>query len=155
MPLRVSRLANKQDLPGAMSLDEIRNTFAAASSGHTLSVFKTSLTRDLADGGLPQAFDWLLLALESAARAKPKQQSTSKALPGPQPPETLAEKLDSWLARAEIDSSPQDFIAQFHTIKLPAWDHYTHIRIAYVILTTYGRQKGEHHVPINISIIDY
>jgi len=138
-----------------MSTDEIRNTFVAASSGHTLSVFKTSFTRDLADGGLHQAFDWLLPALESAARGKPKQLSTSKTLPDLRSPDTLAEKLHSWLARAEIDSSPQDFIAQFHAIELPDWDHYTHIRVAYVILTTYGRQKGEYYVPINISIIDY
>lgn len=60
----------------------------------------------------------------------------------PRSPDVLAEKLESWVARASTDSSPEEFLEQFNKVNLPAWDHYTHIRIAYVILTVFGRQKG-------------
>ena len=60
----------------------------------------------------------------------------------PRSPGVLAEKLESWVARASTDSSPEEFLEQFNNFNLPAWDHYTHIRIAYIILTTFGRQKG-------------
>ncbi|KAK0213328.1 hypothetical protein DFS33DRAFT_116381 [Desarmillaria ectypa] len=58
----------------------------------------------------------------------------------------LDKKLSAWLARTEIDVPPEEFIAQFFSAKLSTWDHYIHIRIAYVILTTYGRQKGKNMI---------
>ena len=70
---------------------------------------------------------------------------TSKQNPDPRSSDVLSDKLESWLARAENDTTPEEFIAQFEGITLPAWDHYTHIRIAYVILTTHGRQKGKNY----------
>ena len=54
----------------------------------------------------------------------------------------LAKRLEEWVERAERDSTPEEFITQFHNYSLPSWDHYTHVRIAYVILTMYGRSKG-------------
>lgn len=125
-----------------MSLDEIRIKFAKATSGHLTSVFKTSLTKPIAEGGLPEAFDWLLFALEHSSAASIQRLAASKIIPAPTPSDVRYEKLDTWLNRAETDSSPEEFLSQFHGIKLPAWDHYTHIRIAFLILTTHGRQKG-------------
>ncbi|PBK73357.1 P-loop containing nucleoside triphosphate hydrolase protein [Armillaria solidipes] len=63
--------------------------------------------------------------------------------PGSPDPLELDKKLSAWLARTETDTPPEEFIVQFLSAKLSTWDHYTHIRIAYVILTTYGRQKGK------------
>lgn len=100
------------------------------------------------DGELPQALNWLLQALQSPPSLKIKHRIDSdtnidtrrKLLP---PTSSDSEKkLDSWLARADTDSSPEEFLIQFQSYTLPSWDHYTHIRIAYVILTTYGRQEG-------------
>jgi hypothetical protein len=36
------------------------------------------------------------------------------------------------------------FLKQFFNLELPSWDHYTHVRLAFVILTVFGRQKGQH-----------
>ena len=121
-----------------MSIDDIRRAFAKALSGRTASIFKTSLIQNT---GLPDAFEWLLFALEnSSTRNKAQPQKFQPAL-DTHSSSTLAEKFKSWLARIDDDSDSQDFIARFHSLTLPAWDHYIHIRIA--LLTTYGRQKGQ------------
>ncbi|ESK88750.1 arf-like gtpase atypical [Moniliophthora roreri MCA 2997] len=65
--------------------------------------------------------------------------------------ETRNEKLESWLTRLDTDSSPDEFLSQFREIKLPAWDHYTHIRIAYLLLVAHGRQKGKDMIFSGIS----
>jgi hypothetical protein len=111
-------------------------------------VFATSATDDIRVGGLPEAFDWLLDALKRRIPAsntitEPLAPFQEEKIPDVRSPTTLSEKLESWISRAENDSSPDEFISQFDNISLPAWDHYTHIRIAYTILTTHGRQKGE------------
>ncbi|KAF9009859.1 P-loop containing nucleoside triphosphate hydrolase protein [Hymenopellis radicata] len=54
--------------------------------------------------------------------------------------------LSSWLARTETDVPALEFLEQFQNITLSSWDHYTHIRIAYVILTTFGRQTGKNMI---------
>ncbi|KAF8226140.1 ARF/SAR superfamily [Tricholoma matsutake] len=60
-------LANKQDHPEAMSVVDLRKAFAKALSGRTVSIFETSLTRGVVKGGILDALDWLLLALEEAS----------------------------------------------------------------------------------------
>jgi len=133
-------LANKQDLPGAMPIDDIRRAYATALSGRTASIFKTSLTQNT---GLPDAFEWFLFALQNSSAGNVTQSLTTQTTLDPRSPTALEEKFNSWLGRVENDSDPQEFIAQFHSLSLPAWDHYTHIRIAFVLLSTYGRQKGK------------
>ncbi len=133
-------LATKQDLPGTMSVDEIRVKFARAISGHNAFVFGAALVQPDVTAALSAAFEWFIAAIES-----PSTTSTSKqppVNPGSSDPLELDRKLSAWLARTETDIPPEEFIAQFLSAKLSTWDHYTHIRIAYVILTTYGRQKG-------------
>ncbi|KAF8897788.1 ADP-ribosylation factor family-domain-containing protein [Infundibulicybe gibba] len=118
-------LANKQDLPGAMSLDEIRIAFSKAIPGGISSVYPTSLMKSIPESGLPQAFDWLKLVLQLTPRetAKVLEQKT----PDPRSSNTLTEKLESWLTRAGGDSPPAEFLSQF----------------PYIALTTYGRQEGK------------
>jgi hypothetical protein len=128
-----------------MSLDEIRVSFSKVTSGRLVSVFRTALTdKGLETTGLPEAFDWLNLALEIA---KSGQSTIPKdlelAAPNPRAQSTLSEKLESWLSKIENDFEPEEFLTKFRSFTLPSWDHYTHIRIAYVMLTKYGRKEGK------------
>ncbi|KAK0462486.1 ADP-ribosylation factor [Desarmillaria tabescens] len=134
-------LATKQDLPGAMSVDEIRVKFARAISGRNAFVFGAALVQPDAIAALSAPFEWFIAAIQTpstttASKQPPVASENSDPL-------ELDKKLSAWLARTETDTPPEEFIAQFLSAKLSAWDHYTHIRIAYVILTTYGRQKGK------------
>jgi hypothetical protein len=103
------------------------------------------------------AFTWFHDAMESpaliapAAAAAAAGTSTAPHAPAPAPapafdpraPAVLAARLESWIARAAHDAPPAEFLAQFHAYTLPAWDHYTHVRLAHVVLTTHGRQRGK------------
>ncbi|TFK61052.1 hypothetical protein BDN72DRAFT_904447 [Pluteus cervinus] len=173
-PQPILILANKQDKEGCIPIDEIRKHFANAiaamsppppgypGGGRLYSVFKTSLVRPIDESGLPEAFNWLLFALEAVKRSPPvpasssstaasvSTSSTSTPAPsGPTPPgplnaTTMYQRLDSWLTRIYAEqSSPEEFLTQFHAINLPAWDHYTHIRIAFLVLFKHGRQAGK------------
>jgi len=137
-------LANKSDKPDALALDEIRVSFSKVISGRLVSVFRTALTeKGLETTGLPEAFGWLNLALEIAKSGQsiiPKD--LELAAPNPRAQSTLSEKLESWLSRIENDLEPEEFLTKFRSFTLPSWDHYTHIRIAYVMLTKYGRKEG-------------
>lgn len=129
-----------------MSIDEIRIKVAPATAGMSVFTVGTTLTQSLSDGPLPDAFGWLLMALESVRKGNSAAESTvTPQTATPHTPSVLDERLPSWLARAEGDSPAAEFLRQFETLSLPAWDHYTHIRIAYLLLTQYGRQKGENH----------
>ena len=127
-----------------MPIDDIRRAYATALSGRTASIFQTSLTQNT---GLPDAFEWFLFALQNSLAGNVTRSLTTQTTPDPRSPTTLEEKFNSWLGRVENDSDPHDFITQF-PVSLPAWDHYTHIRIAFILLTTYGRQKGQ---PLYVS----
>ncbi|KAJ7198808.1 ADP-ribosylation factor [Mycena pura] len=129
-------LATKQDARNPMSLDEIRTRIAPAVAGRQSFSIGTTLTQSLTDGPLSDAFGWLLAALEG--RAVPAGQSANT----PGAPSALEDRFTPWLVRAEGDSPENEFLHQFETLTLPAWDHYTHIRIAYVLLSRFGRQKG-------------
>ncbi|KAG5636148.1 hypothetical protein H0H81_008979 [Sphagnurus paluster] len=134
------RLVNKQDLPDVTPMDDIRKAFAKALAQRTSCIFKTSLFKPLDQTGLLDAFEWLRFALETTAANPVLPPTLDKKLPT----SSLNEKIESWLLRAEGDSDPQTFLAQFESLSLPAWDHYTHIRIAFLLLATYGRPKGTH-----------
>ncbi|KAG6836609.1 hypothetical protein H0H93_006159 [Arthromyces matolae] len=135
-------LANKQDLPNIVPLYKIRETFGKALSGRLSCIFGTSLTSPMDKTGLPEAFGWLSYALESAAAGR-KTTRVQPTIPKQRDPSRLGEKVESWVTRSETDDDSNQTISQFHSLSLPAWDHYTHIRIAFLLLTTYGRQKGK------------
>jgi hypothetical protein len=135
-----------------MSIDEIRLKVSPALSGRRSFAVGTSLNQSLTEGALPEAFGWLLMALENpqslpASGTSSISTSTSTLKPKAADPTnpaatTLEEKLSAWLRRTETDSPPGEFLRQFAELQLSAWDHYTHIRIAYLLLTKFGRQKG-------------
>jgi len=60
----------------------------------------------------------------------------------PRSPSALSQKLDLWVARTETDIPAEEFLKRFEAYDLPDWDHYTHIRIAYLMLERYGRREG-------------
>ncbi|KAJ7769218.1 hypothetical protein DFH07DRAFT_769114 [Mycena maculata] len=134
-------LATKQDLPNAMTTHEIQNSFAPVVLGLRLFVVGTTLNQSLTEGALPGAFRWLLQSVQNAGAGRPPPPS-----PSDDPRSTIVletkTKLDSWLERAEADSSAAEFLHQFQTVSLPAWDHYTHIRIIYSMLAAFGRHQG-------------
>ncbi|KAJ7474841.1 ADP-ribosylation factor [Mycena latifolia] len=138
-------LATKQDLPNPMSLDEIRARFARVTAGAPVFMTGTTLTQNLTEGPLADAFGELLAAIDVARGDKPLPAPGPPAVsvPDPRSVEALESKLEAWLSRAETDTPPDEFLRQFETLALPAWDHYTHIRLAYLLLTIHGRQKGK------------
>ncbi|KAJ3929224.1 MAG: ADP-ribosylation factor [Lentinula lateritia] len=135
-------LATKQDLPNIVPLEDIRRKFNRAISGRKAVIFGISLVQEGSDG-LLSAFDWLQAALKNAPSSEPSTVPSNSSNLASDPEGSFEKKLSSWISRAETDSSPEEFLSQFHAINLPSWDHFTHIRLAYVILTTFGRQKGK------------
>ncbi|KAF9263755.1 hypothetical protein L218DRAFT_979883 [Marasmius fiardii PR-910] len=148
-------LATKQDkVKNTRVLDDIRIKFSKLLTGRTgpWFIMGVSLLEDFSSptSGVVPAFDWLKAALETPGSDKRKQQQqlqvVSTTSPTPTPTDELSEKLDSWLTRLSTDSSADEFLSQFHALNLPSWDHYTHLRIAYHVLTKYGRQKGKNMI---------
>ncbi|KAJ3969308.1 ADP-ribosylation factor [Lentinula raphanica] len=130
-------LATKQDLPNTIPLDEIRRKVEPVLSGREAAVFGVSLTREEGFGDLLSAFDWLQSIFKNSPLPEPARATSSNDV------EDIDKKLDFWVSRSRVDSSPEEFLSQFHSISLPSWDHYTHVRLAYVILITFGRRKGK------------
>ncbi|TDL23007.1 hypothetical protein BD410DRAFT_828063 [Rickenella mellea] len=107
-------LANKQDMTNALSVQDVLLAVKDACNGRLRNI------RDaIARGQNPP----------SALSAELSQTDTEK-------------KLASFVSRAEEDSPPSEFLRQFHEYDLPSWDHYTNIRLMYLILVIHGRQKG-------------
>ncbi|QRV74748.1 ADP-ribosylation factor family [Ceratobasidium sp. AG-Ba] len=133
-------LANKQDLPKAMRLDEVRIKLAhVIGSRPSCTVFPTSLVRGDYLSTLTPAMDWLYDALKKDANT----QSVSDKLAPQVSTDPLTKKLTSWVDRSSKDVPSGELLTKFEQVDLPSWDHYTHVRIAYTILKTYGRQKGK------------
>ncbi|KAJ3185247.1 DNA repair protein rad50 [Gaertneriomyces sp. JEL0708] len=121
-------LGNKSDMPATMSLADVLDSVKDIAKGRVFTIFPVSA---FTSEGLQNAFDWLGDVLNGNA-----------CLSGDQPllPST-ASKIDSWLKRQ--DEADVTFIDQLEDFTLPYWDHYAHLRIAYIYLTTYGRRKGK------------
>ncbi|KAJ7330442.1 ADP-ribosylation factor [Mycena albidolilacea] len=141
--LPVLILATKQDLPNAIPIpiEILRAEFAKATTEVPFYILGVSSAMQ----GKPEAeaFGWLLDAIQDVRAGKPLVAAPVARIPNPHSAASLESKLDSWLARVENDSSSEEFLRQFDTLNLPAWDHYTYIRVAYLLLTIHGRQKGK------------
>ncbi|KAI9000249.1 hypothetical protein BC832DRAFT_541389 [Gaertneriomyces semiglobifer] len=121
-------LGNKSDMPATMSLADVLDSVKDIAKGRVFTIFPVSA---FTSEGLQNAFHWLGGVLNQKA-----------GLSGDQPllPSTTS-KIDSWLKRQ--DEADDTFINQLEDFTLPYWDHYAHLRIAYIYLTTYGRRKGK------------
>ncbi|TDL29265.1 Arf-domain-containing protein [Rickenella mellea] len=137
-------LANKQDLPNAMSVNDILLQIKDTCKGRLWNVFPSTSFRTIDESGIPSAFDWLLSAVELSS---PKYCATLQSVV-PHPPNfPLRMNTENifyiFLGRTESDSPPSVFLRQFHTYELPSWDHYTQIRLTYLLLHVEGRQKAK------------
>jgi len=139
-------LANKCDNPDRIPLKQLQEWIAPVASKRLATIFETSATTG---AGITEAFDWLNTAISitktgSSQLALPNSlnKEVSNPVADPRSPAALSQKLDSWVARVETDISAEEFLKRFEAYDLPNWDHYTHIRIAYLMLEKYGRREG-------------
>jgi GTPase SAR1 family protein len=149
---KVLIFANKQDLPGAMTVDEISDRIALREltnlpTSPLMAIFPCSaLTRETLDEGMT----WLTTAI-----AQPPGSDSDHMSPPPPPPapgvvsnltpqqeeaKRHEELLIDWLERQDGDDDT--FLAKLLDYTLESWDHYTHLRIAWVYLSKYGRREG-------------
>jgi len=153
-------LANKQDLPGALSVEEIsaRLSFDTAYPDRVIHIQGCSaVTRE----GIMEGLDWL----HDTLLDPPDPPAPSSGAPPPPPPpsggsgsdssdqedseglspaEQEAKRLENllleWLERPDLPSN--EFLQQLEDATLDVWDHYTHLRIAWLLLTKHGRREG-------------
>ena len=52
----------------------------------------------------------------------------------------MESQLEEWLSRE--DEPAEVFLDQLRDYTLDSWDHYTHLRIAYLLLSMHGRREG-------------
>lgn len=57
-------------------------------------------------------------------------------------------RLEEWLSR--VDEDDDVFLRSLQDLTLTSWDHYTHLRIAYLLLKRHGRPKG---LPLIFSLL--
>ncbi|KDQ56122.1 hypothetical protein JAAARDRAFT_195329 [Jaapia argillacea MUCL 33604] len=149
-------LAHKSDLTNPIPLDELRRMFWPHCKTHPFAIFPTTCRRPYKESGVPVVLAWLYSQIQAAellgqhsseeTSTETQEQNVKEMTTYSGSTNKLARRLEDFLIRAESDSSPEVFLQQFRELNLPAWDHYTHIRLAYVILTTYGRQKGKNMI---------
>ncbi|KAF7303599.1 Peroxidase [Mycena indigotica] len=148
-------IATKKELPNAMPLPELEQIFAQAVAGRATRLASTTTTEPFRKGeALYEAFEWLIGEIRSVQAGRsptdlePGHPPALETLPDPRAPEHLDKLLNSWVERADAgaDESSKQFLQQFADVNLPAWDHYMHIQIAYVVLSVHGRQKGKNMI---------
>ena len=149
--LLYSSLANKQDLPNAKKPSELASYFKNIPKDRLIHIAPTTNIAPLSDSGIPEAFDWLKTILNTSYSKSNIDTPSTVSNPSVSPPGSKADfqsRFESFLSRGASDSPKELFLQQFEAFSLPSWDHYTHIRLAYTILTEYGRQKGESMFPV-------
>ena len=147
-------MANKQDLPGALSVQEISEVLdldANLATRHYHIQGCSVVTQDGINDGLVWLHDALL-------QTRPSLSGSSSSQPPPPPPpdesttssneltaeeqqaKRLEELLLEWLDRDDIP--PDMFLQHLEDATLDIWDHYTHLRIAWLFMTRHGRRVG-------------
>ena len=124
VPMSIAEITAKLDVEGLRA------------KGHLVHVQGCSVTHDT---GLEEGMQWLAatLALPNAGRHPTGSDAIAAAAGDPPAQEQL---LHEWLER--YDAPDDDFLQQFNAYTLDKWDHYTHLRIAWLLLTRHGRKQG-------------
>ncbi|KAF2444626.1 P-loop containing nucleoside triphosphate hydrolase protein [Karstenula rhodostoma CBS 690.94] len=148
MSIPVMILLTKNDLPNSKPLSTILAQFDPLLTARPHAYFEATPTAPLASSGLTEAFAWLSDALPSTSDAAPPtpseaEKTTANNLAALRSPSALSTTLESWLARAEKDIPPETLLERFYALDLDSWDHYTHLRLAYILLLTHGRREGK------------
>eukprot|EP00927_Polykrikos_kofoidii_P009755 TRINITY_DN14087_c0_g1_i1.p1 TRINITY_DN14087_c0_g1~~TRINITY_DN14087_c0_g1_i1.p1 ORF type:complete len:511 (+),score=89.43 TRINITY_DN14087_c0_g1_i1:78-1610(+) len=140
-------LANKQDLPNAISVLEVTDKmeldrFRAKARNIVGTCAKTG-------DGLSEAMDWLVDQLRgNGGKSSTGNGSARTHTPAVSTEETLEaaearkqeELLIEWLEREDEDDD--EFLAKLNSYSLDSWDHRTHLRIAWLLLKRHGRREG-------------
>jgi hypothetical protein len=98
--------------------------------------------------GLYEGLDWLTETLKqpmppslSSQREVPKQQQEEAELsPDAREANRMEALLLEWMDRVDVPDT--EFLQSLEDITLEVWDHYTHLRIAWLYLTLFGRRVG-------------
>lgn len=131
---------NKQDLPNAMSVAEMTEKLGLRNiRNRQIHIQPCCATTG---DGLILGFEWLVQALNDKKNGvNLTKTDISELTLGPTAavihPPTL---LETWLERE--DQPDEVFLSQVADYSLDAWDHYNHLRLAYLILVQYGRADG-------------
>ena len=64
---------------------EVHNKVALVCASRVFAVFLTSAMEDISMGGMPEAFNWLLHALENPVRRKRRQSASRETILGEEP----------------------------------------------------------------------
>eukprot|EP00286_Rhodomonas_abbreviata_P025296 CAMPEP_0181294310 /NCGR_PEP_ID=MMETSP1101-20121128/3528_1 /TAXON_ID=46948 /ORGANISM="Rhodomonas abbreviata, Strain Caron Lab Isolate" /LENGTH=520 /DNA_ID=CAMNT_0023398951 /DNA_START=105 /DNA_END=1667 /DNA_ORIENTATION=+ len=144
--------ANKQDLPNAMRAEEVKAAVADAMAEANCAARKWECfgSSSVSGDGLEEGLDWLISALgekPSTDRRDPPPDGDGgggaagrKGIQDMTEEEKLEATLLEWLERE--DEGDDEFLQKLHDYTLDSWDHYTHLRIAWLLLTRHGRREG-------------
>ena len=139
VPLLV--FANKQDLPNAMSVEEVTEKLSLQKVRNCPWYVQASAA-PMGDG-LYEGLDWIVSVLDKRGAVIDKPAACKpegKAAEQGDRKKDIDFILESWL---EIeDGSDEVFIAALEDYTLDAWDHRTHLRLAWIYLTRHGRREG-------------
>jgi len=138
---------NKMDMSFDMpTLTEQEHVVKGELLKHSSVLFHIQRCSAKANTGLQEGFDWLQKALKQRALAgggvttgTPAASLTLEELEIREK-DRLEYQLEEWLSRD--DQSDDEFLAQLRDFSLPVWDHRTHLRIAWLLLTRHGRREG-------------
>uniref|UniRef100_A0A7R9VZ73 Uncharacterized protein n=1 Tax=Chlamydomonas euryale TaxID=1486919 RepID=A0A7R9VZ73_9CHLO len=140
-------LANKQDIAGCLSPEELGAVLELAAAAPKLGRPVTCLPTSIKH---PQTFvdaiQWLVSAMSerrSSAGEAPQPSAPSARAPGggaSASGEDLESVLQRWMS---VEDSPDDaLLAALEDCSLEVWDHRTHLRIAWVLLSRHGRRAA-------------
>lgn len=159
-------VANKQDLPNALSVDQIVQRIDASTSlaRYDWACFPVCAKRH--DSVVP-VFEWAAKAARAKKEGCPLPAvpadalSASASLPPVTTPapatatatapsdqksdSAAAPQTDEWNFLAWIEAEDEDddeFLRKFAEYSLDKWDHRIHLRIAWLLLTRHGRRDG-------------
>eukprot|EP01117_Protostelium_nocturnum_P009729 TRINITY_DN3478_c0_g3_i2.p1 TRINITY_DN3478_c0_g3~~TRINITY_DN3478_c0_g3_i2.p1 ORF type:complete len:387 (+),score=106.85 TRINITY_DN3478_c0_g3_i2:192-1352(+) len=162
-------MANKADLPGAMSVAEITEKWGLERDCRRRKWYIQQCCAVNGDG-LYEGLDWLASALLNTPAPVPVPAPTAEPKPvelAPYKPPVLTENMASSRADAPNNSNPigkgnvshrvvptsvpaspsdefsdDNFLEALENCSLSTWDHKTHLRIAYLYLQRLGRREG-------------
>ena len=139
VPLLV--FANKQDLPNAMSVNEVTEKLSLNKIRDRLWYVQASSA--IHGDGLYEGMEWIVSVLNkhgTETAVKPAVCKPVSKAPADDRKNDLDFILESWL---EIEDGPDDaFLAALEDYSLDTWDHRTHLRLAWIYLTRLGRREG-------------
>jgi small GTP-binding protein len=155
--------ANKQDLPNALQADEIMEKFgieAKIAAGRVITVVECCA---VTGEGLCEGMEWVIRALKEKSARGPSElpppplphqgddssssssgSGTSREGKALTAEEAEAKRLEQmlleWLER--VDEDDDLFLQKLADATLDSWDHRTHLRIAWLLLSRHGRREG-------------